>query len=273
MKLSRQVAFMRNNDTHMLMTADSGYGEIKLLIEEMNELIHIYRESKIIFERQNRQLKNTITGLSHDIRTPLTSLDGYFQLLNETTDEEAKKKYMAIIRKRIESLRSILEELFTYAKLQDNDMVIQMEKVNFSELLYSSLFSYYDDFEAAGIEPKLDILETTAYVNANEAALKRVFENLIKNSLVHGNQYVAFKTKTEQGMISFVAENEVSDPDEIDMSLIFERFYKADEARNKVSTGLGLSIAKALTEKMNGSITARLEDNIFIITVSFPVIL
>ena len=91
MKLSRQVAFMRNNDTHMLMTADSGYGEIKLLIEEMNELIHIYRESKIIFERQNRQLKNTITGLSHDIRTPLTSLDGYFQLLNETTDEEAKK--------------------------------------------------------------------------------------------------------------------------------------------------------------------------------------
>ena len=157
MKLSRQVAFMRNNDTHMLMTADSGYGEIKQLIEEMNELIHMYRESKIIFERQNRQLKNTITGLSHDIRTPLTSLDGYFQLLNETTDEEAKKKYMAIIRKRIESLRSILEELFTYAKLQDNDMVIQMEKVNFSELLYSSLFSYYDDFEAAGIEPKLEI--------------------------------------------------------------------------------------------------------------------
>lgn len=271
-KLCRQVTFIRNTDTKMLLTSDCGYRELIRLIDTMNELIYYYRESKIVYERQNRQLKNTITGLSHDIRTPLTSLNGYFQLLCETTDEEEKKKYMAIIRKRIDSLSAILEELFTYAKLQDNDMVIKTEEICFTEVIYSSLFAYYDDFEAANIKPELDLLEKDVLVNANRDALKRVIENIVKNSFVHGNLYVGFKTYIEENRISFIAENNVINADDIDMSLIFERFYKADEARSNVSTGLGLSIAKALTEKMQGSIEAKLEDDIFSIKVTFDIV-
>lgn len=271
-KLCRQVTFIRNTDTKMLLTSDCGYGELIRLIDTMNELIYYYRESKIVYERQNRQLKNTITGLSHDIRTPLTSLNGYFQLLCETTDEEDKKKYMTIIRRRIDSLSSILEELFTYAKLQDNDMVIKTEAICFTEVIYSSLFAYYDDFEAANIKPELDLLEKDVLVNANRDALKRVIENIVKNSFVHGNLYVGFKTYIEENRISFIAENNVINADDIDMSLIFERFYKADEARSNVSTGLGLSIAKALTEKMQGNIEAKLEDNIFSIKVTFDIV-
>lgn len=268
-ELSRQVAFLKNNETSMMLTTDCKSKEIVQLVEETNELLQMYRESKIFYERQNRQLKNTITGLSHDIRTPLTSLDGYFQLLQETQDEAEKEKYMAIIRKRIDSLRSILEELFTYARLQDNDTVIEIEKVCFSEVVQSCLFSYYDDFNSAGIEPKLDLPETSLYINANTAGLKRVLENIIKNALLHGSKYVAFSFKEKNGELIFSAENDVKNPDEIDMSLIFERFYKADEARQHVSTGLGLSIAKALTEKMNGTITAELDGNHFSIEVGF----
>ena len=102
------------------------------------------------------QLKETITNLSHDIRTPLTSLDGYFQLLQQSDSEEERRKYVGIIQSRISSLKEMLEELFTYTRLQDADYELEMERIDFGKCAYDTVFSFYDEFQNRGIEPQVD---------------------------------------------------------------------------------------------------------------------
>ena len=133
----------------------------------------------------SNNLKETITNLSHDIRTPLTSLDGYFQLLKESTSDKEKDKYSRIIQNRIVSLKIMLDELFTYTKLQDDNYTLVLEKSNFNKLLTATLFSFYDEFNTKGIEPQIDICDEQLSVFCNQADVIRVIQNIIKNSFEH----------------------------------------------------------------------------------------
>ena len=273
-KISRQLRFIRDNRSNLEITKNTPFREIDELSESINEVLQKYRKVEQQNERRESEFKSTITNLSHDIRTPLTSLDGYFQLLSQAVTDEEKSHYSEIIGERITSLKNILEELFTYTKLQDNEFELDLEPVNITQTLFNSVFAFYDDFSSKDIEPKINICDEEIFVNGNEEALKRVFYNIIKNAKEHlginGDNYtVSIDLVTNGDSVVFKCSNSVEQREDMEIDKVFERFYKYDKARTANSTGLGLSIARELVQRMGGTITAELENGEFAVRAEF----
>lgn len=215
-------------------------------------------------------MKETITNLSHDIRTPLTSLDGYFQLLVQSDSEQERQHYLEVIQNRLQSLKDMLEELFTYTKLQDAEYTLELTRMDFTQCVCDTAFSFYDAFQDRSVTSQADFTEKQLLIDGNEQAVRRIVQNILKNALTHGKSLISLALFRTDGAVCFRCENDVEHPEEIDIEQVFSRFYKADSARTRVSSGLGLSIAKGLAEKMNGTITAALQDNRFSIELRFP---
>lgn len=270
-KTCRQLAFLKENQTNLHLTSELPFQELFDLVSGINDVVDLSREIQKFSLQSEDSLKETITNLSHDIRTPLTSMDGYFQLLSQSTSEEERQHYIAIIQSRIASLKELLEELFTYTKLQNENYVLALETLDFGKCVFDTVFSFYDEFQRKGIEPQIDFCEERLLIVGNPEAIRRALQNIIKNALEHGQEQILFMTQSDDKQIMVRCMNDVENPDRIDMTQIFSRFYKADSARSNTSTGLGLSIAKGLVEKMGGKITAELDKNVFSIEVSFPI--
>lgn len=268
-KTGRQLEFLKDRRTNLRLTSDLPLKEFNELIDGINEVIDQSREIRESAQHNEMQLKETITNLSHDIRTPLTSLDGYFQLLQQSDSEEERRKYVGIIQSRISSLKEMLEELFTYTRLQDADYELETELIDFGKCVYDTVFSFYDECQNRGIEPQVDFCGGHLFVRGNEEAVRRALQNLIRNALVHGHKGISLELFEENGKAVFRCSNDVAHPEEIDIERVFSRFYKADSARTHTSTGLGLSIAKGLVERMDGEIRAELEGECFVVEILF----
>lgn len=245
------------------------YMELQDLIDEINEMLTRVKKTEIESIRSEKQFKETITNLSHDIRTPLTSLDGYVQLMNEAKSEEEREQYLAVVRGRIKNLKDMLEELFTYTKLQNDNYEIEMKPIDFSKIVYDTALSFYNDFKEKQIEPEIEFCEDKLLINGNEGALQRVLQNIIKNALTHGTNTLKMTLFEANGRVHFCCQNGVRNKDDIDIDMVFTRFYKADVARSKQSSGLGLAIAKGFVERMNGEIHASLVDDAFCVEIVF----
>lgn len=270
-EICRQIAFLREHDSNMMVTTQIRYGGIGTLAENLNELLLERRERKKEADQKEAEIAEVYTSLSHDIRTPLTSLDGYFQLLEESKEDDEKQRYLQIIQERIRSLKDMLEELFTYTKLQSGGYQMELEECRLSRILKETIFSYYEEWMAQGIEPEICIIEEEIKIEGNSPALRRIIQNLIKNGLDHGRKKIriCLKRLNDKAVLSF--ENLVEKPEGIEIAHVFDRFYKADAARSRTSTGLGLSIAKELTERMGGAIEARIQDTWFVVEIRFPI--
>ncbi len=278
--INDQLDFLYENDTNMLIGTDTNLIYLGQFKQRVNRFVEQWHKKRAEAAKKEQMISDTYTNLSHDIRTPLTSLDGYFQLLK---DEKLQAHYIGIIQERIASLKDILEELFMFTKLKNDTFNLEMDKCCVSRLLKQTVFSYYDEWKMRGIEPVVDICDEQIFILANTQALKRVFQNVIKNGLVHGKSDIEIKLYTidsgknagsdrENKVVNIVVSNTIDDPENIDTSQVFERFYKADEARSVTSSGLGLSIAKELVERMGGKINAQIEDNRFCINISYRII-
>lgn len=269
--ICRQLAFLEEQESNMLITTQTTSLCIGDLIEKINRIILSNRKRKKAYLEKEQRVQQVYTNLSHDIRTPLTSLDGYVQLLADCEDKGKQKEYLIVVRERISSLKNMLEELFMFTRLKDDSYQLELSNVCVSRILKETVFSYYDDWNRQDIVPKFLIDEGDVYIEGNESALNRIFQNIIKNGLVHGEKNIIISlTKNEKEvMLSF--GNAMKNPEDVDVSQVFERFYKADKSRSRNSTGLGLSIAKGFVERMNGTIEARLVENQFVIEVRFPI--
>lgn len=265
----RQLSYINENDTNMILTSDNSAKEFIGLISAVNRMVEVNRRKLLECEKKDRVLKQTITSLSHDIRTPLTSLDGYFQLLNEAETEGERRHYMDIIYQRIESLKTLLEQLFLFAKLQDNDYIPEPEVCRADSIASNVMLSFYEDFMRLGIEPSVEMCEKPLCITANKNALIRVLQNVIKNALEHGEKQFSLSAEAKDGRAEIMVKNRITAPEDIDPEQIFTRFYKADKARSHASTGLGLSIAKELVEKTGGEISGGVSGDIFYIKISY----
>ncbi len=269
--LGRQLEFINSNKTEMILTTDISTHELKELTKQIVLLNDNLKNTEKKYARQDVALRETITNLSHDIRTPLTSLDGYFQLLaSKDLDQEKKEYYLSVIKNRIESLNDMLNELFTYAKLQDANYEIELSELDVSALTADILVSFYDDIAGKGKEPVINLPEEPIVILANKEAYRRVVQNIIKNALVHGRN-LSVSLKKEESQVVFECSDALLNPEtEVDTTKIFDRFYKADKARtNAKGSGLGLAISKELVERMGGSISADCRDGVFSICVVF----
>lgn len=267
--ICEQVRFLINNNSQMRINTSFSIKTFMEFAEIINNFLDSYHNKEKAYINKEKYLQNTIRGLSHDIRTPLTSLDGYLQLIADNKENINNDKYFSIMRNRISSLNNILDQLFTFVKLQENEYKLEMEKIDFTSLALQTLFNYYEDFKFRNIEPKINFPNNKIFINANTDALERIFQNIYKNILEHGQNPISLSISEDEKKLIFVSKNKTKDDLTINKDDVFKEFYKASNSRNGSSTGLGLAITKALVEKLNGKITADISDNYFAIEISF----
>lgn len=235
-------------------------------------LVNTYIDSqqKLVLQAREaeEELKYTIASVSHDIRTPLTGASGYMQMAEKTEDPDKRKEYCRIVRGRLKDLEQLLDQLFLYTKLTSQEISLQMEPVSLFPLVCEVLTGFYGKFQEQNREPSLDFQEEAIQIQGDSSQLKRVLGNLVSNSLSYGlgPLFIVQKGNT----LTF--SNKVKDPGSIDPDQMFVRFYRGDPSRNASKSshaGLGLSIARELTQAMGGKIEARLHEDILEIVLTF----
>ena len=271
--ICRQLAFLMKHDSNMLIHREFDLGGIGMLSDRLNDLLELRRKEKQYYQEKETLIADTYTNLSHDIRTPLTSLDGYFQLMEACENVEEQRRYLNIIHEIIHSLNEMLEELFMFTKLKNESYRLELTSCCINRILKETVFSYYDDWVRREIQPDIQITEEQLYIDGNKQGLSRIIQNVIKNGLDHGEKKIRIVLKREQNQAVLRISNQVTASEQIDIEHVFDRFYKADAARSKTSTGLGLSIAREFVRRMNGEIGAKIEENEFIVEMSFPIII
>lgn len=275
--ICRQLHFLKTHDSNMRITTDTQSGYLGTLVNDLNDLLEQCRAEHKKYMKKEKILSDTYTNLSHDIRTPLTSLDGYIQLLSDCSEPDEQNYYLSIITERVASLKDMLEELFTFTRLKDDSFELKLTECDLTRILKTTLFSYYDEWLKRDITPSFELPENPVLITGNDTALRRIIQNILKNGIDHGesrlNISLSLSESAEPDSATAILhfENEVKEAHMIDTSQVFERFYKADAARSQTSSGLGLSIAKEMVLRMNGSIHASTKDNTFCIEIRFPV--
>jgi len=250
------------SDTNNLITIGSNTKEIKKLASSLNESLKELRKLELEYRNGNQEIKSSITNISHDIRTPLTAISGYIDLIKENDNKIKNEEYLKVIERKTNDLIMLTDNLFDFAKTMDIGKKIEKEECLINELLEESLANYYSIFKEKGITPKIEICEKKIYKNVNKNTIIRVFENILSNVSKYSNG--DFKVKLENtGKITF--SNKATSLDATTVQKIFNRYFTVENA--KKSNGLGLSIAKQLIELNGGNIKAYYKNENLIIEI------
>lgn len=252
-----------SSDTNALITVSSNDKYVRKLAARISEQLSVLRRLKHQYTIGDRELKEAVTNISHDLRTPLTAICGYLELLEREEKSENIKRYLLHISDRTEALKSLTEELFRYSVISSISE-LNYEKLDIRGVLEDSMLAFFADFEQKGIVPKISLPSTPVVCSLDKSALSRVYCNIISNAVKYSDGDFSLKLN-DKGEAVF--SNRAKGLSNVELGKLFDRFYTVDSARK--STGLGLSIAKLLVEKMNGTINADYQDNMLCITVKF----
>jgi len=260
-KIVRQLQLYNNRKTNKKIDITLIDQDIEHLGVEVNRLIDLYvmeNRKRVLFEKEQRQ---AVANMSHDLRTPLTSIIGYIQIANnENLSEVEKEELLAIAFDRAKRLERLLNDFFELSVLESTDYELKLQRINLTKLLTEVLVSFYDRFQEKRLEPTIEGLENNVTIFADHSAVTRVIENLLSNTLKHADGNIMIRLEEQNGVASLMITNDALSLTEQDVQHMFDRFYMADQSRSGKSTGLGLSIVKSLMEKMNGSISSKLND-------------
>jgi len=222
------------------------------------------RQDHFDAQRTEAELKRAITNISHDLRTPLTAARGYLQMLESSEiNEETKAHYIETIRGRLDSLAALMSDLFEFARIIEGTTKFDIQKINVGNALRDALSEAYGELERRGFAVEVEIPDAPVNCYCDKDALRRVLQNLLKNVYTHGKDQLRVR------LINNTIEifNKADGLNKIDTEQMFERFYTSDASRNNKNTGLGLAIAKELTEQMNGQLLASKEDGMLVMRV------
>lgn len=263
-EISRDLDDRLSADTNTLISVSCGDREVRALASKLNTQLETLRAQRLRFKSGDSQLKDSMTNLSHDIRTPLTAICGYLDLLEVQPLTDEQSRYLAIIRERANAMKAITEELLQYSVTTSSIGSLEMEPVCLNEVLEESLAGFYGVFTSVGIVPRIRIPEIPVVRSLDRKALRRVFDNILSNA----SKYSVGDLEVElscNGEVSF--SNFAPDLDSVQTQRLFDKFFSIENARG--SYGLGLSIARLLTEQMGGSINATYNGGVLCVSVRF----
>lgn len=252
-------------DTNTLISISSSDRAMQSLVTHINRQLQALRRERLRLHSGNAELTVAVTNISHDLRTPLTALCGYLDLLEQEPQTEAAARYLAVIRERTDAMRALTEELFRYSVLTATADELHTEPVCLNDVLEQSLAGFYGTLSARGITPSVHLPEEKVIRPLDATALRRVFDNILSNAAKYSDGDLAVALAPD-GEVTF--SNRASALSRVEAARLFDRFYTVDSARG--STGLGLSIAKLLTEKLHGTISADYENETLRICIAFP---
>lgn len=227
------------------------------LAGEIDRLQEQQRAADILHRRREDQLRQDIASISHDLRTPLTSIRGYLQLLEDRTlPDVQRREYLEIIGRRTDALQQLVNGFYDLSRLEAGGYPIQLQPIRLEILLANLIADSYDELTRRGIEPEISLPENLPPVLADAASAERVFQNLFQNALRYGSRLAI--TAELSGKVVFTRfENDAPDLTQADIPRLFDRFYTADRSRSQ-GTGLGLAIVKSLCGAMDAEAEARL---------------
>jgi signal transduction histidine kinase len=261
-RTTRQLHQVNQNQTSKKVDISYNDRHFEDLAKEINNQIDLTKQAEAVKRSTENELKQAISHISHDIRTPMTSILGYIQFLeSDELSPELKKEYIATIKNSAGRLKILLEDFFELSIIEQTDYPMKMERVRFNDLIADALLGFYEEFNKRTIEPDIHIPDHEIMINADASAVKRVVENLVVNSIRYSTGNVSIRLEERDAAVVLRISNTVDKLSEQDVHHMFDRFYKADQTRTGKGTGLGLPIAKSLMEKMNGKISAELNGN------------
>lgn len=241
---------------------------IKNLISEINSSLEDKQKLNIDYKNKEKEIKETIASVSHDLRTPLTSVKGYVDILLNRKLDEKEIEYLKIIKSRTKTLEDLVNSFYELSKLELKEYDYHLEYIDIKEILTETIASFYDKFIIEGIEPIIEISDDSFDIIGDRKAMERIFINLIDNGIKYSKSYFKIELKKENNIIlNFV--NDVDDLSEKDIEKLFNRFFIMDTSRQSESTGLGLYITRKMLEDMNYSIDANLKDGNINIEILF----
>lgn len=246
--------------------------DIEALASGVNRQMDLIVQANADKRRTETELKQAVLNISHDIRTPLTSIFGYIQLLEakDVTSGE-REEYVAIIKDRTKRLQVLLNDFFELSIIESVDHYLKLETIKMNNVVSEVLMEFYDQFTERDLEPTIMLPKEMIRIIADESAVKRVLENLINNAIKHASGNVSISLKQVESKAVMTISNDANQLDRNDLNMLFNRFYTADQTRSSHGTGLGLSIARGLMQKMNGNLTAEYEEGKLIMTCEWKI--
>lgn len=263
-EIARGFSEKLRGDTNTLIDISGRDGAMRELAGTVNAELRRLRRERLRYQQGDLELKAAVTNISHDLRTPLTAICGYLELLEHEELPEKAGEYVGVIGERAELMRSLTEELFRYCVVLSDPGGLRGEPVDLGAVLEQSLASFYTVFTGKGIAPKITMPPEPVVRRLDRAALSRVFSNLLSNAAKYSDGDLRVEL-TPEGRVSF--SNRCRALSGVEVQRLFDRFYTVEDARK--STGLGLSIARALCERMGGELRAEYIDGSLVMTADF----
>ncbi len=271
-RAARRMREQMANETTARLALPCPSAGAEELLSCLNQLLELRQEERALYRRKEQELRRQIANVSHDLRTPLTSILGYLQLLEgEGLPLEKRAEYLAVIEGRARTLQTFIAAFYDLSRIEGGELPLEREKVDLSRALSDQLAAAYEQIEAAGLAVEVDIAPGLPPVWADSGAVTRIFSNLLTNALRHGEDTLSVRLYREGGVILSAFSNRAEGLTAEDAAHVFERFYTADKMRTGQRTGLGLAIVKALAERMGHTVAARWEDGVFTIEVRWSV--
>ncbi len=262
--IGKSLSNILKSDTNNLITINSNNKELNNLAHTLNNSLKELRKLELEYKQGNQELKSSITNISHDLRTPLTAIRGYLDLMQKDDKTKEQTRYLKIIDEKVQDLTELTEQLFDFSKSIDIQNEVEKKEICINDILENSILSFYSMFKKYDITPKIDICNEKVIRTLNENMLKRIFENIISNAIKYSEN--DFKLTLENtGKIIF--SNKTTLLDKISLDKIFNRYYTIKNT--KKSNGIGLSIAKQLVELNEGTIKAKYEKGCLVIEIEF----
>lgn len=261
--IKRQTKEILNSNTNAKIVLCGRDKSIRELAISLNESLSLIRQKQLTYNNGDAELKSAMTNISHDLRTPLTAICGYLDLMSKETNPRKIKEYTEIIKERTQAIKALADELFGYSLALDDSRSSVLQELSLNSLVEECVLDFYEELSSKNITPDIRITDKPVTIYADKRDMTRVVSNLISNAIKHGegNFAVALDDKG-----TLTVSNSAPNLTHVDVERMFDRFYTVKNYN--YSTGLGLSIAKSLVEQYGGSISASLENGVFSITLN-----
>lgn len=268
-QLKHVVNGMKDNPDKRQLSVDFIDGDLQKMIVEVNQLYEYVLQIKAEGKEEESKIRESISMISHDMRTPLTSIIGYLQIAKKSSDQKEMIANVDIALERAKYLNKLVNDFFELSLIETDQVDVELEKVNLCEIICEEILAENMEIDAKGLEPRFDQAEQNIYVHADRKKLSRVIQNLISNAVKYSDRRLEFQIDREcEGCVRLLI---ITDPgDKIDANRIFDRFVKGDSARSNGGAGLGLYICKRFVEMMGGTVKAEQDEKRFEITLTLP---
>ena len=256
-ELRRMARFLRqrparSNERLTVERPGRGFAD---MASAVNEQLDAMRDERVEGWRRQQEFQRDLASLSHDVRTPLMGAKGYLRLAQDDGDEAARMRRLDAAVERLDDMEGLVDQLFAYARANAPDLELHLRSVAVLPVLAGVLTGHFPAFDQRGWEPEVRFEDEALKADADEAALNRIFENLVGNMLRHGS--AAPRIEQRGRVVTF--SNEVDDPAGIEVDRLFDRFYRADASRSASGSGLGLAVAAGLAQAMSMRMDAQLD--------------